>query len=266
VTGRLAGKVGIVVGAGQTPGETIGNGRAASILFAREGAKVMLVDRVVASARETAEHVNAEGGNAEAIEGDWTKAADCKAYVDACVEAFGRVDFLHNNVGIGAGDASALRLEEDVYDRIMTVNLKGCLLSCQAVLPVMREQQAGSIVNISSIAAVASTPLTAYKISKLGMNALGQSLANSNARHGIRVNTIMPGLMDTPMAIEVAAEQLGITRDELRAGRDQAVPLRAKQGTAWDIAHASLFLHSDDAAFITGVVLPVDGGQSARIG
>jgi NAD(P)-dependent dehydrogenase (short-subunit alcohol dehydrogenase family) len=130
----------------------------------------------------------------------------------------------------------------------------------------MREQQSGSIVNISSIAAVASTPLTAYKISKMGMNALGQSLANSNARHGIRVNTIMPGLMDTPMAIEVAAEQLGVSRDELRAGRDRSVPLRAKQGTGWDIAHAALFLHSDDAGFITGVVLPVDGGQSARVG
>jgi NAD(P)-dependent dehydrogenase (short-subunit alcohol dehydrogenase family) len=153
-----------------------------------------------------------------------------------------------------------------VFDRIINVNLKGCLLSCQAVLPVMREQQSGSIVNISSIAAVASTPLTAYKISKLGMNALGQSLANSNARYGIRVNTIMPGLMDTPMAIEVAAEQRGMTRDELRAQRDKSVPLRAKQGTGWDIAHAASFLHSDEAGFITGVVLPVDGGQSARIG
>ncbi|HZN13801.1 MAG TPA: SDR family NAD(P)-dependent oxidoreductase [Acidimicrobiales bacterium] len=264
--GRLAGKVGIVVGAGQTPGETIGNGRAASILFAREGAKVMLVDRDLASAEETAAHVNAEGGTAEAIQGDWTEAADCKAYVDACVEAFGRVDFLHNNVGIGAGDATLLRLEEDAFDRIMKVNLKGCLLSCKAVLPVMRQQQSGSIVNISSIAAVASTNLTAYKISKLGMNALGQNLANSNARHGIRVNTIMPGLMDTPMAIETMAEQLGIERDELRAARDSQVPLRGKQGTGWDIAHAALFLHSDDAAFITGVVLPVDGGQSARVG
>jgi NAD(P)-dependent dehydrogenase (short-subunit alcohol dehydrogenase family) len=263
---RLAGKVGIVVGAGQTPGETIGNGRAASVLFAREGAKVLLVDRDLGSARETAEHVVAEGGTAEAVQGDWTSAADCKAYADACVEAFGRIDFLHNNVGIGAGDASLLKLEEDVFDRIIKVNLKGCVLSCKAVLPIMRQQQAGSIVNISSIAAVASTPLTAYKISKMGMNALGQSLANSNARHGIRINTIMPGLMDTPMAIEVAAEQLGISRDDLRAGRDKSVPLRGKQGTAWDVAHAALFLHSDDAAFITGVVLPVDGGQSSRVG
>ncbi len=214
---RLEGKSGIVVGAGQTPGETIGNGRAASVLFAREGAKVLLVDRDLASAEETAAMIAKEGGVAECVEADWTKADQCKAYVDACVAAFGRVDFLHNNVGIGAGDATLLRLEEDVFDRIMNVNLKGCLLSCQAVLPVMREQKSGSIVNISSIAAVATTNLTAYKISKLGMNALGQNLANSNARHGIRVNTIMPGLMDTPMAIEGMAEGLGITRDDLRA-------------------------------------------------
>src|SRR4051794_3041095 len=121
--GRLAGKSGIVVGAGQTPGDTIGNGRAASILFAREGAKVVLVDRDLASAEETAEHVTAEGGTAIAIRGDWTDAADCAAYVDACVDAFGRVDFLHNNVGIGAGDATLLRLEEDAFDRILKVNL-----------------------------------------------------------------------------------------------------------------------------------------------
>jgi NAD(P)-dependent dehydrogenase (short-subunit alcohol dehydrogenase family) len=153
-----------------------------------------------------------------------------------------------------------------VFDRIMRVNLKGCMLSCKAVLPQMREQQSGSIVNISSIAAVASTNLTAYKISKLAMNALGQNLANSNARYGVRVNTIMPGLMDTPMAIEGFVESSGMARDDVRAARDKAVPLRGKQGTGWDIAYAALFLHSDEANFITGVALPVDGGQSARVG
>ena len=263
---RLEGKAGIVVGAGQTPGETIGNGRAASLLFAREGAQVVLVDRDRASAEETAAMVADEGGTAVVAEGDWTKADDCRAYVDACQQAFGRVDFLHNNVGIGAGDASVTKLDEDTFDRIMRVNLKGALLSCQAVLPVMRSQGGGSIVNISSIAAVASTNLTAYKLSKMALNALGQNLANSNARFGIRVNTIMPGLMDTPMAIEGMAEGLGVDREQVRAGRDSLVPLRAKQGTAWDVAHAALFLHSDEAGFITGVALPVDGGQSARVG
>ena len=263
---RLAGKKGIVVGAGQTPGETIGNGRAAAILFAREGASVVLVDRVLDSAQETAAMIAGEGGEAVAMAGDWTDADDCAAYVRACVERWARVDFLHNNVGIGRGDNSPGRLTEDAFDRIIEVNLKGCLLSCQAVLPVMREQQSGSIVNISSIAAVASTPLTAYKISKIGMNALGQSLAVAYAKHGIRVNTIMPGLIDTTMAIEGGAEATGLSTAEVRSRRKRSVPLRGKMGTAWDVAHAALWLHSDDASFVTGVALAVDGGQSARIG
>jgi NAD(P)-dependent dehydrogenase (short-subunit alcohol dehydrogenase family) len=262
----LAGKAGIIVGAGQTPGETIGNGRAAAIVFAREGAEVLLVDRRLSSAEEMAAMIQAEGGMAMCIEGDWTSRADCVAYTNACVDRFGKVDFLHNNVGIGTGDASPLRLDEEAFDRILDVNLKGCLLSCQAVLPIMREQGRGSIVNVSSLAAVASTPLTAYKISKAGMNALGQSLALANAAHGIRVNTIMPGLMDTPMAIEGTAQAQGLTREEVRERRDRAVPLRRKMGTGWDVAYASLFLHSDEAGFITGVVLPVDGGQAARVG
>jgi NAD(P)-dependent dehydrogenase (short-subunit alcohol dehydrogenase family) len=266
MTTRLAGKSGIVVGAGQTPGETIGNGRAAAILFAREGAQVVLVDRRISSAEETADMIRAEGGTAVCVEGDWTSRADCVSYANACVETFGRLDFLHNNVGIGTGDASPLRLDEETFDHIINVNLKGCLLSCQAALPIMRQQGSGSIVNVSSLAAVASTPLTAYKISKAGMNALGQSLALANAERGIRVNTIMPGLMDTPMAVEGTAQSQGLSREEVRERRDRAVPLRKKMGTGWDIAYASLFLHSDEAGFITGVVLPVDGGQAARIG
>jgi NAD(P)-dependent dehydrogenase (short-subunit alcohol dehydrogenase family) len=264
---RLAGKIGIVVGAGQTPGDTVGNGRAAALLFAREGAKVLLVDRNVASAAETATLIAKEGGTSRCLAGDWTRASDCKAYADACVDAWGRIDFLHNNVGIGGGDASPDELTEEAFDRILRVNLKGCLFSCQAVLPVMRRQQSGSILNISSIAAVVyAGPLTAYKISKTGMNALGQSLALSNAKHGIRVNTIMPGLMDTPMAIEGISRERNIPKEQLRATRDKQVPLRGKMGTGWDVAYASLFLHSDEPRFITGVVLPVDGGQSVRIG
>jgi NAD(P)-dependent dehydrogenase (short-subunit alcohol dehydrogenase family) len=264
---RLKGKIGIVVGAGQTPGDTIGNGRAAALLFAREGAKVLLVDRDLASAEETAAMIAAQGGIAQCIAADWTRAAECRAYVKGCLDTFGRVDFLHNNVGTGAGDGPPAEITEESYDRIMQVNLKGCLLSCQAVLPAMREQGSGTIVNISSIAALAYAPgLTAYKLSKIGMNMLGQQLALSNAKYGIRVNTIMPGLMDTPMAIEGQAKARGVPKAQLRAERDQRVPLRGKMGTAWDVAHAALFLHSDESAFITGVALAVDGGQSARIG
>jgi NAD(P)-dependent dehydrogenase (short-subunit alcohol dehydrogenase family) len=264
---RLQGKVGIIVGAGQTPGDTVGNGRAAALLFAREGAKVMLVDRDLERAQQTAAAIAEEGGESLCFAGDWTRATDCKAYVQACVTAWGRVDFLHNNVGTGAGDAPPAEVAEDAFDRIMQVNLKGCLFSCQAALPVMRAQSAGTIVNISSLAAVAYAPgLTAYKLSKIGMNMLGQQLALSNAKYGIRVNTLMPGLMDTPMAIEGHAAARNISKAELRAERDKRVPLKAKMGTAWDVAYAALFLHSDESAFITGVVLPVDGGQSARIG
>jgi NAD(P)-dependent dehydrogenase (short-subunit alcohol dehydrogenase family) len=264
---RLANKVGIVVGAGQSPGESVGTGRAAAIVFAREGAKVLLVDRDIASAHETAAVISAEGGIAECAEADWTIAADCARFAQTCVDAWGQIDFLQNNVGIGQGDDTPLRLTEEGLERILAVNLKGCLFSCQAVAPVMREQGSGSIVNISSTAAIASAvPLTAYKISKAAINALSHSLAANNARHGVRVNTIMPGLLDTPMAIDAWAAKLNIPREEIRARRDSLVPLRARMGTGWDVAYASLFLHSDEASFITGALLPVDGGQLTRIG
>ena len=264
---RLDGKVGIVVGAGQSPGETIGTGRAAAITFAREGAKLLLADRDLDSALQTAKMITDEGGSAECVAADWTTAADCRAMAAACVEAFGRIDFVQNNVGIGTGDNAPLKLAEEGFERIIEVNLKGCLLSCQAVVPVMREQGSGSIVNISSIAAVAaSIQLTAYKISKAGINALGHSLAMENARYGVRVNTIMPGLLDTPMAIDAWAAKLQVPRDEIRAQRDALVPLGGKMGTGWDVAYASVFLHSDEARFITGAVLPVDGGQLGRVG
>ena len=264
---RLEGKVGIVVGAGQSSGETVGTGRAASILFAREGAKLLLADRDLDSARETAKMISDEGGSAECVAADWTSAADCKAMATTCAEAYGRIDFLHNNVGVGTGDDAPLKLTEEGFQRIIEVNLKGCLLSCQAVVPVMREQGSGSVVNISSIAAVAaSVQLTAYKISKAGINALGHSLAMENARYGVRVNTIMPGLLDTPMAIDAWAAKLQVPREEIRAQRDALVPLGAKMGTAWDVAYASIFLHSDEARFITASVLTVDGGQLGRIG
>jgi NAD(P)-dependent dehydrogenase (short-subunit alcohol dehydrogenase family) len=192
---RLAGKAGIVVGAGQAPGKTVGTGRAATLVLAREGAKVMLADRDLASTQDTAAMIADAGGVAECVRADWTNAADCQAMAAACLKAWGRIDFLQNNVGIGVGDSDPLSLTEEAFDRIITVNLKGCVLSCQAALPVMRDQGAGSIVNISSIAALASaTRLTAYKLSKAAINALSQSLAIDNAAHGIRVREPVPPL------------------------------------------------------------------------
>jgi NAD(P)-dependent dehydrogenase (short-subunit alcohol dehydrogenase family) len=263
---RLKGKIAVVVGAGQTPGETIGNGRAAAVLFAREGAKVLLVDRDLTSAQETEAMIRDDGGNAIAFEADITREADCAALAAAAVDHYGGIDVLHNNVGIGAGDASAIRLSEEAWDRIQSVNLKGHYLTCKHALPVMRNGGGGSVIFISSIAALCSIGMVAYETSKAGLNALSRSIAMGNAKYGIRSNVIMPGLMDTPMAIEGNVEALGLSRDEVRARRDALVPLGAKMGTAWDVAYAALFFASDESKFVTGTVLPVDGGQSARVG
>jgi len=263
---RLEGKVAIVMGAGQTPGDTIGNGRATAILFAREGAHVLAVDRRLDSARETVDMIGAEGNKALAVEADATRGVDCNRVIEDCLAAHGRIDILHNNVGIGGADAGPSHIEEEAWDQIMSVNLKSVIFPCKAVLPAMREQESGSIINISSIAAVCSVGIVAYKTSKAGINAYTQSLAIGNAKYGIRANVIMPGLMETPMAIEGISKGLGVDKDELIRRRNAQVPLRGQMGTAWDIARAALFLASDNASFITGVSLPVDGGQTARVG
>jgi NAD(P)-dependent dehydrogenase (short-subunit alcohol dehydrogenase family) len=264
---RLKDKTAIVVGAGQTPGDTIGNGRATAILFAREGANVLLVDRDAESARQTLAMIEDEKGRASVFTADVTREEACRAMAETCLAAYGRIDVLHNNVGIGNGDRELCELDEHVWDEIVRVNLKSAFLACKHVLPVMRRQQAGAIVNVSSLAAVAAaTELTAYKVSKAGLNALTHALAMANARFGIRANAIAPGLIETPMAIETISRNRGIPKQDLIRERNARVPLGGKMGTAWDVAHAALFLASDEARFITAVVLPVDGGQAARIG
>ena len=263
---RLAGKVTIVVGAGQTPGETIGNGRATAISFAREGALVLAVDRDAASARETVEMIIAEGGTAVAHTADITDRASCAAIPEAAVTAFGRLDVVHNNVGIGGGDGPASSVDEDTWDHIFEVNLKAMWRTCKAVLPQLRAGGGGAIINVSSIASICPTNTAAYQISKAGVNSLTTHLAMGQSRHGIRVNAILPGLMDTPMAIEGISAARGITREQLREQRNRSVPLGHQMGTAWDVANAAVFLASDEARFITGVLLPVDGGQSVRRG
>jgi NAD(P)-dependent dehydrogenase (short-subunit alcohol dehydrogenase family) len=263
--GRLTGKTAAITGGGQTPGETIGNGRATALRFAQEGARVLVVDRRLSSAQETVEMIRREGGEAFACDADITVADDCKRFVADCLQRFGRLDILHNNVGIGAGDRSAASMTEEVWDRIFAVNMKGIMLSCREALAPMRAQGQGVITNISSVAAVCAVGIVAYKASKAALNAYTHALATGNAKYNIRANVIMPGLMNTPMAIEgyVAA---GRDRAELIAQRDAMVPLGAKMGSGWDVANAALFLASDEARFITGVCLPVDGGQSAMIG
>lgn len=263
---RFEGRAALVVGGGQTPGETIGNGRAISLLLAREGASVVVADRIGERAEQTVAQVEHEGGTAVAVEADVTRSDDCAAMVASTTGAFGSLDVLVNNVGIGAGDGGPVGLDEEVWDRIQDVNLKGMYLTCKHALPVMRAQGTGAIVNISSAAAVCSMGLLAYKTSKAGVNALTHAVAMGNASHGIRVNAVMPGLMDTPMAVDAAAEALGVERAAVADRRAELVPLGQRQGTAWDVADAVAFLASDDARFVTAVVLPVDGGQSARIG
>jgi NAD(P)-dependent dehydrogenase (short-subunit alcohol dehydrogenase family) len=261
MTGRVEGKTLLLFGGGQTAGETIGNGRATAELLAREGARVLVVDRDLTSAEETVAQILEDGGEASAFASDITSEEDVQAAVAACVERYERIDLLHNNVGtsLALGDAVATDLTLEAYDRLYQVNLRGMWLACKHVLPVMRAQRSGSIVNISSMAVRSAYAYVGYKTTKAAVVALTENLAGFNAEHGIRANVILPGLMNTPMAIEsrVAA---GTPREDVIASRDANVPLGRKMGTGWDIAFASLFLHSDEARFITGVSLPVDGG------
>ena len=263
---RLKDKTAIVVGAGQTPGTTIGNGRAMAILFAREGADVLCVDRDGARAQETVEMILKEGGRAAALEANITKSDAGAAIVAAAKARFGRIDILVNNVGIGGRDGPAHKVEEADFDRTMSVNLKGTWLTIKAAIPVMREQGHGSIVNISSLASIAGGIQIAYEVSKAAVNRLTTSVAQSNGRYGIRCNAILPGLMDTPMAVAGIASASGREQETVRQERNARVPLGGKMGSAWDTAYAALFLASDEAKFITGVLLPVDGGMSVRIG
>ncbi len=263
--GRLADKRCVVVGAGQTPGNTMGNGRATALRFAQEGARVICVDRNLASAEETVALIVAAGGTASALQADVSDEAQCQQLIAQSVSSLGGIDVLHNNVGIGTGDTGPTGMELEIWERIFRVNLTSVMQLCKYVLPVMREQGQGVITNISSVAAVCSVGIVAYKTSKAALNAYTHALAMGNAGRGIRANVIMPGLMNTPMAIEgnVAA---GADREALIERRNRSVPLGGQMGDAWDVANAALFLASEEARFITGVALPVDGGQSAKIG
>ena len=221
----------------------------------------MFLDR----AEETAEQIRKEGGEAYALQADITRVEQCEGMAAAVVARHERIDVLVNNVGILAkGDGGIDTIELSAYERIVAVNVKGLLLTTKAVLPTMRAQGRGVIVNISSAAADWGGYHVGYEISKAAVNRLTTSTAQSQARHGIRCNAVKLGLMDTPMAITSIAQTSGRAEAEVRAQRDSAVPLGGKMGTGWDAAFATLFLASDESRFITGAILPVDGGTGVR--
>ncbi len=261
---RLKGKVAIVTGAGSTPGEGIGNGKATAVTYAREGASVMLVDLRPEAAEETKRMIEKEGGKSFVFQANVAQFQDCQAMVAQCCKTYGRVDILHNNVGVGQKTyGGPLIVDEADWDRVININLKSMFLTCKAGLPQMLKQQKGAILNISSIAAVRYSPTHfIYSISKAGVNALTRSLAVEYADKGIRVNAIMPGLMDTPM-IERQKVLFNGDREKMRRARGERVPMK-HMGEGWDIAYASLFLVSDEAKYITGQVMAVDGGMLCK--
>lgn len=259
---RLDGKVAVVIGAGQSPGEGMGNGRAAAIRYAREGARVLAADRSRDSAEETAELIRKEGGTALALAADVTRDADLSQAMQEAHRRWGSLDVLHNNVGVSlaGGDAELLDITEEAFDNICRINLRGTVFACKHAMAIMREQRSGAIINIASSAATGKYPYVAYKATKAGVVALTEQLALQFAPFGIRVNCILPGLISTPMAVETRSRTWKQPREQVLAERVAKIPL-GREGLAWDVANAALFLASDEANFITGVSLLVDGGR-----
>jgi NAD(P)-dependent dehydrogenase (short-subunit alcohol dehydrogenase family) len=250
---RLQGKVAIVTGGGSRAAG-IGNGRATAILFAREGARVLVLDQNLEAAAETVAMIDVEGGEALPFSTDVTSFEACGQAVDLALSTWGRLDILHNNVGIeGAG--TILETDEAMWDHVWTVNTKSMMLMSKSAIPAMIDSGGGAIVNISSISALRPRGLTPYTVSKGAVIALTSALAIDHAGMGIRVNCIVPGPMYTPMVTFEGMDP------EVRERRRKASPLGI-EGTGWDIANAAVYLASDEARYVTGIVLPVDGGVS----
>jgi len=268
--GRLEGKVAIVTGAGCS-GPGWGNGNATAVLFAREGARVLLVDRSESAAKETKAILDNEGLEGEVHAGDVSRAEDVQAMTEHCIHAFGRIDILHNNVGI-LETSGPVEATEESWDRVMNVNLKSMFLTCKMVLPQMlkhfeHDGRGGVIINISSIAAIRwlGVPYISYSASKGGVISLTQAVALQYAAKGIRANTILPGLMHTPMIVEpLKSAYGGGDVNKMIDIRDAQCPT-GKMGNGWDVAYAALYLASDEAGYVTGVALPVDGGVTLKM-
>ena len=252
---RLAGKSAIITGAGSRA-EGIGNGRATAILFAREGADVLLVDRDEAAVQATLDMIRAEGNDAAIAVADVTATEDCARIVADAVSRYGKLDILHNNVGIG-GRGTVEQISAVQWDHVQRVNVTSMMLTCKHAIPALRENGGGAIINVSSIAALRPRGLTAYSVSKAAVATLTQALAVDHGRDHIRANCIMPGPVYTPMVYSAGMS------DELRERRKNASLLK-QEGEPWDIGWAAVFLASDEAKYVTGVILPVDGGVTVR--
>lgn len=260
---RLQDKIALVFGAGSV-GEGWGNGKATAALMAREGASVFCVDLRLEAAETTRDVIRAEGGVAEAFPADVGEAADIRAAVEACTQRFGRVDVLVNNVGISALGGAIDQKEAD-WDRVMNVNAKAMYLAMQAVLPGMIGRGGGAIVNVSSIASLRwlGVPYVSYAVSKAAVNQLTRVTALQHAAQGVRVNAVLPGLINSPHIVEPLRKVYDDV-DTMIATRDRISPT-GRMGDAWDVAHAVLFLASDEARYINGVELIVDGGLHCQV-
>jgi NAD(P)-dependent dehydrogenase (short-subunit alcohol dehydrogenase family) len=269
---NMTGKVAIVAGAGSVgpAGSAIfGNGKATAILLARQGAAVFLLDINDAAMAETKAIIEAEGGVCATHRCDMMVAADVQEMVQACLDRFKRIDILVNNVG-GSAPGDPVSMTEEVWDRQIDFNLKTAFLGCKYVLPVMVKQGKGAIVNIASVAGMRNDFLSGrshvgYSASKAGVIQLSRSVAGTYAKKGIRVNTVVPGLMHTPLVeYRLARTVAGNDTQALIEKRNAAVPM-GHMGNAWDVAHAVLFLASDEARFITATEIVVDGGSTAAM-
>lgn len=253
--GRVEGKVAIVTGAGSTPGPGVGTGKAAAVVLAREGARVLLVDLHPERAEITRRMIEEEGGEAAVLGADVTRAADCASMVGAALDAFGALDILVNNIGLAAL-GTVVDTSEEAWDRSLDVNLRTVFLASKHAVPAMAARGAGAIVNVASISALRGDGTAAYSAAKGGLLALTVDMAYSHGRQGIRVNAVAPGHITTPMVHSVTDPARAEHFDRLRA----EAGLLGTAGTGWDVAWAVAFLASDEARWITGVTLPVDSG------
>lgn len=259
MTQRLTGKIALVFGGGSS-GPGWGNGKAAAVLFARHGASVAVADVNVDAARDTAALITGEGGVSMAVAADVTRSSDVNRTVEQTLSRFGQIDILHNNVGM-VDMMEFTEITDDAWGRGLDVNLGGAFRTCRAVVPVMLRQRRGAIVNVSSLASIQINkyPYFSYFAAKAALNHFTRAIAVRYAAQGIRVNAVLPGVIDTPMVEKQIAGWFGDPEEMMRA-RHAASPM-GRMGTSWDVANAALFLASDEAAYITGVCLPVDGGK-----